>query len=149
MMYRGFVVVAPDTSIGDVARRLQKKRANGAAVVDAERHFVGFISVQGLMAALVDFLYEEVPLGPVKKYLDPDPPKLSEESSLMAAVDLFVKEGQANLALPVLRGDRLVGLVTRLDVVRAAMDYFAGEEDKSPATLYLSALKKMDERPPY
>jgi hypothetical protein len=67
----------------------------------------------------------------------------------MAAVEAFVKGGRANLALPVLRGERLVGVVTRLDVVRATMDHFAGEKDTTPGTLYISALKKMDEKPPF
>ena len=70
-------------------------------------------------------------------------------SSLMAAVEAFAKEGRANFALAVLRGERLVGVVTRLDVLRAAMDYFAGEKDTSPGTLYLSALKRMDDKPPF
>lgn len=149
IMHRDFAVVAPETPIRDVARVLLKRKLTGAAVVDKEGHFQGFFSSQGLMLALVDFLNEEVPVGPIQSYLDPTPPVLSETSSLMAAVETFVKTGSANLALPVLRGPRLVGVVTRLDVVRAALGYFAADKDQSPGTLYISALKKMDEKPPF
>lgn len=149
VMRRNFPVVGPDVELRDVARTLLKKSLHGAAVVDEEGRFEGFISTQGLMLALVDFLNEERPVGPVRSYLDPDPPRLAEDSSLMEAVDAFARSVRANLVLPVLEGERLVGVVTRLDVVRGAMDYFTGEKDMRPGTLYLSALKDMEEKPPF
>ena len=149
IMHRNFAIVGPGTSVRDVAKILLKRKIIGAAVIDEKERFRGFFSTQGLMLALVDFLNEEVPVGPIQSYLDPIPPVLGEESSLLAAVESFTKGGRPNLALPVLRGEHLVGVVTRLDVVRAAMDYFAGEKDTSAGTLYISALKKMDEKPPF
>ncbi|HXV64791.1 MAG TPA: CBS domain-containing protein [Vicinamibacteria bacterium] len=149
VMRRDFAIVRPETSLRDVAKLLLRRKVPGAAVIDRTKRFQGFLSTQGLMRALVDFLNEEIPVGPIQSYLDPVTPVLSEESSLMAAVHAFVKGDRANLALPVLRGERLVGIVTRLDVVRAMMDYFAGGKDTSPGTLYISALKKMDEKPPF
>ena len=149
IMRSNFAVVSPETSLRDVAKILLKRKISGAAVLDKKERFQGFLSTHGLMLAVVDFLNEEIPVGPVQSYLDPEPPVLAEESSLMAAVEAFAKEGRANFALAVLRGERLVGVVTRLDVLRAAMDYFAGEKDTSPGTLYLSALKRMDEKPPF
>lgn len=149
IMRRDFGVVAPETSIHDAAKLLLKKKTAGAAVIDQSGHFRGFLSTEGLMRALVDFLNEERPVGPIQNYLDPEPPALTEQSPLMAAVEVFVKRGRANLALPVLRGERLVGVVTRIDVVRAAMDYFSGEKDTTPGTLYLSALQKAEEKPPF
>jgi hypothetical protein len=50
----------------------------------------------------------------------------------------------------VLRGRELVGVVRRLDAVRAAMEYFAaGGKALGPGTLYMSALKGSEEKPPY
>jgi CBS domain-containing protein len=149
VMRRSFGVVGPDASLHQVAKLLIRRKTTGVAVVDAAGRFHGFLSTQGLMLALVDFLNEEVPVGPIGSYLDPEPPPLAEDSPLMAAVDAFAKRGRANLALPVLRGERLVGVVTRLDVVRATMGYFAGEKDTSPGTLYLSALRHSDEKPSF
>jgi predicted transcriptional regulator len=149
IMRLDFAVVRPRTSLRDVAQLVLKRKISGAAVIDEEERFQGFLSTQGLMVALVDFLNEEIPGGPIHSYLDTEPPRLAEESSLMAAVEAFAKGGRASVALPVLRGERLVGVVTRLDVIRVTMNYFAPEKDTSPGTLYLSALKKMDERPPF
>lgn len=148
IMHRNFAVVSPATPLGDVARLILRKGISGAAVIDEKECFRGFLSTQGLMRALVDCLNEEIPGGPIETYLDPDPPRLNEDSALMAAVEAFVRGGSASIALPVLRGERLVGVVTRLDVVRTTLDYFAGEKQTGPGTLYISALKKMDEKPP-
>jgi CBS domain-containing protein len=65
----------------------------------------------------------------------------------MAAIHLFGEAGHAILALPVLRGDELLGIVTRLDVVRAVMDYLGGARGTGPATLYISALENREEWP--
>jgi len=149
MMNRKPVLIDPETTMGDVAQLFLKKKVPSAAVVDDERRFVGTISTQGLMLALVDAVYEEVPTGSAKSYIDPDPPRLTEQMSLMQVAELFVKGGYTNRSLPVLRGDRLVGMVTRLDVVRAVMDYLGGARGTDSQTLYISALKEIDEKPSF
>ena len=143
------VTVGPEMRLGDVARALVKKGAHGAAVVDDDGRFIGFISAQGLMNALNDFVYDEVPPGLAKHYLDPESPSLSEGAALMAAAQLFAKRGYNLWAVPVLRDERVVGVVTRLDVVRAVMDHLGGRKSQEPDTLYISALKGTDEKPPY
>jgi CBS domain-containing protein len=149
MMNRKPVILDPDTRMGDVARIFLKKKIPSAAVVDEEQRFVGVVSTQGLMLALVDAVHDEVPAGAVAGYLDPDPPRLTEKTPLMVVAEMFVKGGYTNRSLPVLRGDRLVGLVTRLGVIQAVMNYLAGVEDRHAQALYISALKDMDETPPF
>ena len=149
VMSRDFAVVSPETPLQRVAKMFLKKKSSLAAVIDDQKRFQGFLSTQGLMLALVDFLNEEVPVGPIGHYLDRELPVLREESSLLAAVDSFATGGGATFALPVLRGDRLVGVVTRQDVVRGAMNYFGSGKDIGPGTLYISALKSVDEKPPF
>ena len=150
MMNRRPAIVDPDAHMGLVAETFLKKKVPCAAVIDSQHRFHGLVSAQGLMLALVDVVYDEVPPAPAKAYLDPEQPKLTEETSLMAVAELFVKGGYVNRALPVLRGERFVGIVTRLDVIRAIMDFFAGVKTGDPAaTLYISALKEIDEKPSF
>lgn len=147
LMTRRPAIVDPESSMGDLARIFMTKSVPSVAVVDADGKFHGLISTQGLMIAMMDLVYEEVPPEPVKSYLDPKQPRITEETSLMAVVDLFAKGGYSSRALPVLRGDRFVGIVTRLDVVRAVISYFADAREKGEQTLYISALKGSDEKP--
>ncbi len=143
------VTVGPEIRVGEVARVLLKKRAHGAAVVDDEGRFLGFISAQGLMNALNDYVHDDVSPGPAMQYLDPESPSLTEGAALMAAAQLFAKGGYELWAVPVLRDERIVGVVTRLDVVRAVMGYFGRRKSREPETLYISALKETGEKPPY
>lgn len=149
MMNRKPLIIDPDTRMGDAARLLLKKKAPAAAVVDGKKHFHGIVSTQGLMVALVDIVYEELPEGPVKNYMDPMPPKLSETSPLMMVAEMFVKGGYTNRAFPVMRDGQLVGLITRLGVIGAVMGYTQGAKDRDSQLLYISALKEMDEPPAF
>jgi CBS domain-containing protein len=149
MMTRNFVSLRSDASIGEVAKILMRRRAPGAAVVDAGGRFLGFVSNRGVLAALAEFLHDERPAGPLCEYLDPEPPRLFEDTSLMVAIHRFGEAGSNDLVLPVLRGEALVGIVARLDVVRAVMRYLGGGKGAGPATLYISALKQRDEGPGY
>jgi len=147
LMTRDFTALRPDASVGEVARTLVRRRLRGAAVVAADGRFVGFVSLRGVLAALAEFLHDERPLGPISGYLDADPPRLREDASLLAALQLFAEAGGADLALPVVRDGVLIGVVTRLDLVRAVLRYLGGNSGAGPATLYLSALRSPDEGP--
>lgn len=149
MMSRRFVRALPEAPIAAVARQLLKQGASCAALVDAEGTFHGFVSTHGVVSALVGFLHDEVPLAPASHYRDPETPILREDTPLLDALDAFVGAGDVVHALPVLREAEIVGIVRRLDAVRAAMDYVGSDKDLSPGTLYMSALKGSHEKPPY
>jgi CBS domain-containing protein len=149
LMTRRFVSVTASTPIGEVARTLVRRGAPVAAVIGEDGRFAGFVSARGVLAALANFLHDEQPVAPLLEYLEADPPALSEDASLMEAIRLFRESAALEIALPVLRGGEIVGLVMRLDVIRAAMGYLGGAKDKAPGTLYISATRGKDEEKPY
>lgn len=142
------VTVDPEMPVGEVGRLLVKKRVDGAAVVDRNGRFRGLVSTQGLMKALNDYVYDEVPPGPARSYLDADSPSLGEDAALMAAAQLFARGGPRVWAVAVLREEKLVGIATRLDVMRAVLS-LATPGKRGLDTLYISALRATDEKPPY
>ncbi len=148
-MNRKFVVVDPETRMADLARLFAKKKVQGAAVVDSEGRFLGTVSTPGLMNALIDLVHDEIPAGPAKNYLDPESPTLTEETSLMAVAELFARSGYELWAVPVIRDGQVVGAVNRLDVIGAVIEYLGDAGAGEPNTLYISALKEIDEKPPW
>ncbi len=143
------LTIGPDMPLGEVARALAKKGVHTAAVVNDAGRFLGFLSAQGLMKALSQYVHDEVPPGPARHHLDPQSPSLTEDAALMAVAQLFAKGSHELWAIPVLRDERFVGIVTRLDVIRAVMDHLGSRRNPEPDTLYISALKETNEKPPY
>lgn len=131
-------LLAPSTPVREAARLLLRTKAPGAAVVEGERRYAGIFSQQGLMLALVDTVHHELPAGPVSGYLDPPPPVLSEDTTLLTVVHVFAGFGEHRV-LPVLRGERLLGTVTRLDVARVFRAWLDKAEDLRAALPYLTA----------
>jgi CBS domain-containing protein len=148
-MNRKPVTISADALVHEAAEIQIKQRLFSVAVVDAQHRLVGFFSQQGCMLALLDVVHHSIPECPVTGYLDPRPPTISEETSLLSIAHLFTREGYRHAVLAVLRDARLVGTVTRLDVIRAVENYIAGVKDTASVMLYMSALKEMDETPPF
>jgi len=150
MMSRRFVRAQPETAMTEVARLLLRHGTTVAAVSDAGGAFQGFVSDHGVLTAFVELLHDERPVASAVHYLDPPTPTLRERTPLLDALEAFAgAEGRPLQVLPVLQEAAIVGVVTRLDAIRAAMDYVAPDSDQSPATLYMSALKESHEKPPY
>ena len=148
-MNRKFAVVDPEMRTGDVAKLFAKKKVQGAAVVDSEGRFVGTISSSGIMNALIDMVHDEIPPGLAKNHLDPELPTVTEDTPLMAVVELFARSGHQLWAVPVILDGKVVGAVNRLDVISAVIKFLGDAEAGEARTLYISALKEIDEKPPW
>jgi predicted transcriptional regulator len=146
-MNRKFVVVDPEMRTADVARLFVKKKAQGGAVVDSDGRFLGTISSAGLMDALIDLVHDEIPPGLAKNHMDPEFPTVSEETPLMAVAELFARSGYQLWAVLVIRDGQVVGAVNRLDVIGSVIGFLAEAGPGEPNTLYISALKDIDEKP--
>ena len=147
IMARDPIVLTNDQIVRDAAEQMWKRGSPAAVLVDENRHPLGILSQQGLMLALLDVVHHDMPPGPLRQYLDPGMPTISERAGLLRMAELFVRKGYSVRALPVLRAERLVGIVLRRDVVHAVMEYLKGVDDVQQRVLYLSALREMDEAP--
>ncbi|UGY17857.1 CBS domain-containing protein [Bradyrhizobium septentrionale] len=137
IMARHVVTVGTDTSIMDAAKLMMDHRVSGLPVVDAAGRLVGIMSegdflrrseigtrrrrarwLQFLLGsghAATDFVHERGrKVGEIMSY---DPVTVTEETSLPELVELMEKKGVKRL--PVMRDGRLVGIVTRADLLRA------------------------------
>jgi len=138
------IVLRAAMSLGDAARKLSRRRLAGAPVVDDARHYVGTISPDVLMEALIDAALHERPSTRVAELVDADAPTLVEDAPLLVAVQSFARLDVPHPLLPVLRGPRVVGVVTRLVVIRALARLLGGPRAPDAAALYLSAWSDPD-----
>ena len=131
------VTVGPDTPIADAVETMLRYHVSGLPVVDAAGHLVGIISeadfirraeigtqhkrgrwlqfFAGVNRIAADFVHEHG--RKVGDVMTPDPLTITEDASLDAVA--VTMEAHNIKRLPVMRGDRLVGIVTRADFLPA------------------------------
>jgi CBS domain-containing protein len=137
IMTRQVVTIAAGASIVDAANIMLDKHISGLPVVDEAGKVIGIVSqgdfirraeigterkrgrwlkfLVGPGAAASDFVRERG--RKVEEIMTPDPRTVTEDATLEDIVELM--ERNHIKRLPVLRGDRLVGIVTRTNLLQA------------------------------
>ena len=110
VMTRNVVTFREDTPVDEVAATLISKRITGAPVVSGEGHVVGIISETDVFSKK----------GKVARdIMSPRVISVTEETGIDEAARLLI--GERIRRVPVIRGGKMVGLLSRSDV----LDFFA------------------------
>ena len=104
--------VDPDTSLEMIARTLVAGRFGGVPVVDKDDRVLGFVSEADLMVAL---LHDAASSSPARDVMTS--PVLVDEFETTDDVLALMREANTDHLL-VVRQNRLVGIITPLDVLR-------------------------------
>ncbi len=155
IMTRDPITVTADTTVRDAAALLRKHNIGGLPVLDGEQ-LVGIITETDIVSLLKvqeisDDLWLPSPLEiielpirefinwnktksalsnigetPVREIMAMPPITVSEDADIEGAAAIMLREDVARL--PVVKGDRLVGIITRADIVRGVGAARAPEE---------------------
>lgn len=115
------VSLRTDTPIGQAVDQLVRHRISGAPVIDDAGNVVGvFSELDALRACTSDQFYRRFaePEGVVGDHMSKPPITVSAEADVFEVVKHFVDDGVKRL-LVVEDGTRLVGVVSRVDVLAA------------------------------
>ncbi len=137
IMTRKVVTISPETTITDAANIMLRQHISGLPVTDAAGKLVGIVSegdfirraeigtqrrrtrwLQILLGAgreASDFVHEQG--RRVGEIMTPNPFTVSEDTPLEDIVTMM--EGKSVKRLPVMRGDQIVGIVTRANLLQA------------------------------
>src|SRR5215470_7445662 len=137
IMTRSVVTVTPETSIVDAANLMLQRHVSGLPVVDAAGRLVGIVSegdfirrseigtqrkrgrwlkfILGPGTAASDFVQEHG--RRVEEVMTRDPLTITEDTALAEIVDLMEKNNVKRL--PVVCDDKLVGIVSRANLLQA------------------------------
>jgi len=156
-----------DTPIVDAAELMLKRRISGLPVVDAAGKLVGIVSEgdfirrgeigtrhrrSGWLEFLVgpgklasEFVREEG--RTVKDVMTPEPATIPEDATLEEIVQLMEQKGIKRL--PVLSGERLVGIVTRANLLQAVANLARGASQPTPGDdeIRRQILTSMEQQP--
>jgi CBS domain-containing protein len=133
-MNRRVITLTPEDEVFDAIDRLLKHHISGAPVVDAQGKYQGIFSEKTAMQVIIGAVYERVPGGEVARYTDLDRNRLIEaNASLYDAAQRFLQTPYRRL--PVLEDEKLIGQVSRRDVLRSEYQLALSVGDKIVAAL--------------
>lgn len=111
------VTFTPDTDVLDVIHELVEKRIAGAPIVDKQGNLIGMISEFDCMKVVLTAGYHHHPGGPVSALMVTDVKTVDADMSIIDLAELFIESRFRRF--PVLKDNRLVGQISRRDVLRA------------------------------
>lgn len=117
IMATGLTTFSPDTGIHEAIRTLLDKRYSGAPVVDADGELVGVLSRKDCLRVVFSTSYHQDWGGRVREYMSPRVESLDADTDLVSAAQIFLNSHYRRF--PVTRDGRLVGQVSRGDLLRA------------------------------
>ena len=116
-MARTLVTFKPDTDVLDAVHTLVENRIAGAPVVDDEGNLLGMLSEFDCMKVALDAGYHGIYGGPVRDYMSDGVKTVDADMSIIDLAQVFINEKFRRF--PVMHGTRLVGQISRRDVLRA------------------------------
>jgi len=114
IMTPGVVTIPPSTTIQEAIDLLVLRRISGLPVIDASGRLIGIITEFALLAMAYD---KNVQSDPVERHMTRDVITVAATDSISKITDLFILHRVRRL--PVVREGRLLGLVSRQDVLAA------------------------------
>lgn len=139
------VAVRSDTSITDAIGVLLRRDISGVPVVDERHQLVGILSERDCLRVIAVGEYSAVDhekLRSVAEFMNPPKYTVTPTAGIYSLADFFLTHHERRL--PVVEDGRLIGLVTRRDVLRGIQRMIRRRQLPTPAeqrgpSLYPSA----------
>lgn len=141
------LTLSPDEDALAAIRKLLQYRISGAPVVDSEGNFLGIFSEKTSMRFLLDAAYSQLPSNRVGAFMNTDIARLiTADTDWLNCAQVFLSTPYRRL--PVLEGTKLIGQVSRRDLLNAAIKMIDKPDRRNGKfVMYFSALVELDESP--
>lgn len=116
-MSANLVTFTPDTDVLTAIHKLLENGISGAPVVDDHGTLIGMLSEKDCLKVALQASYEEMPAGKVGEYMNHSVATVHADTGIVEVAKMFMQGGYRRY--PVLEENRLVGQISRRDVLRA------------------------------
>lgn len=120
-MNREAITLAPETNLFKAIDVLLAHRTSGAPVVDAQGSLVGVLSESDCLQGILNDAYYEESCGTVASLMSKAVETIDADADILQAAEHFVTRSRRRL--PVLEQGKLVGQISRRDLLRALKTY--------------------------
>lgn len=111
------VLLKPDMEIVRATHLLIRNDISGAPVVDDAGRLVGILTERDCMRVVVEAEYHAMPGGLVQDVMSVNPEFVNPDDNIFQLARLFIDHKYRRY--PVVENDRVIGLISRRDVMRA------------------------------
>jgi CBS domain-containing protein len=113
LMTSDVLIVAPEDTIGEAAQKMVDREVSSAAVSDYGR-LIGILTERDLTRAVAGRTHSSE--ARVREWMTSDPVTLPPSASPSQAAEIMLERGFRHI--PVVEGDRAIGIVSIRDVAR-------------------------------
>jgi len=124
-MATDLVSFKPGDDIIQAMRMLLERHLSGAPVLDADGQMVGVLSQKDCLAIVYNTAYHQDWGGQVEQYMSRKVEHIDADTSVLEAAERFLHSNFRRF--PVLREGRLVGQISRHDIMRALDENYLRE----------------------
>lgn len=116
-MTRSIVSFSPEQDVIAAAKFLSERGFSGAPVVDDTGNLAGILSDTDCIRAMIKFGFDPDWRGLVSEFMSPDVSTVDIDDSILEVAQRFTEKRFRRY--PVMEDNRVVGVVSRIDVLRA------------------------------
>ena len=120
-MDKEVVTLTPDIHLYKAIDVLLHHRISGAVVVDTQGKLIGMLSESDCLGGILNGVYFEESSDRVGSLMSEAVETIDADADILKAAEHFVKHGRRRL--PVIEQGRLVGQISRRDLLRALKTY--------------------------
>jgi len=135
-MTQNVVTVHKDLNIYKAIDKLLHHRISGTPVIDNSGNMVGILTEKDCLRIMANGSFHEMPGGPASRYMTEDVKTVTPETDIFVVADLFLKNHFRRV--PVIDGKKLVGQISRCDVLATVQDIVNVKATTKPLKEYLS-----------
>ena len=120
-MITDLVTFRPDTALFKAIDVLLERRISGAPVIDDEGRLLGLLSESDCLRGILSGSYHDEVGGRVDAVMSRGVETVDAAADIVKAAEHFLQKGRRRL--PVLEDGRLVGQISRRDILRAVQHF--------------------------
>lgn len=125
------ITFTPDMDVLRAIHQLIEFKISGAPVIDHHGNLIGFLSEKDCMQVALNAAYQGEAAGKVSEFMHDGCNTVDVDTSIIEVAETFLTS--AYKCLPVIKENRLVGSITRQNILKALEKTANIESSKKPA----------------
>lgn len=145
IMTKRVITITPDQDLFEVIGLFVKNNISGAPVVDRNGKYLGVFSEKCSISLLMDAAERGTPTNRIEPFIDREAATVAPDTGLWSIAQLLMQTTYRRV--PVLENGRVIGVISRRDVLKAAHAFMAPIEPNDSGILYLSSTRDRSAAP--